>query len=128
MINFWLGVSIAITILSLASIYRAIAGPTIYDRVISVGVIGTKTVMLLCLIGLLYNRLDMFIDIALAYALLNFVITLAVAKYIHLKKFPDGLPSKHPNIGYGVGGAASIEIPADKADNISDKKLREFSE
>ncbi|MDI6788139.1 MAG: monovalent cation/H+ antiporter complex subunit F [Planctomycetota bacterium] len=84
--NFWLGISIIIAVLALMSLYRAIKGPTLYDRIISLGVIGTKTVIILCLIGLFYRRLDMFVDISIVYALLNFLIVLAVAKYIHSKE------------------------------------------
>ena len=47
-----------------------------------VGVIGTKTVILVCLAGLAYGRLDMFIDIAIAYAMLNYIGTVVVAKYL----------------------------------------------
>ena len=70
---------------SLLCLYRGIAGPTLFDRIISVSVIGTKAIILLCLIGLLYDRLDMFVDISLAYALLNFLVSLAAAKYVHRK-------------------------------------------
>ncbi|MFC1524865.1 monovalent cation/H+ antiporter complex subunit F [Planctomycetota bacterium] len=80
--DFWITVSIIIALFALISLYRGIAGPTLYDRIISVGIIGTKTVIILCLIGFFYGRPEMFIDISLVYALLNFVIALAIAKYI----------------------------------------------
>ena len=60
--------------------------PTILDRLIGVNAIGSKTVILLLLIGLLYERLDMFVDIALAYALLNFVAVLAASRYFQKRK------------------------------------------
>ncbi len=68
------------------SLYRAIFGPTVLDRLIGVNAIGSKTVVLLLFIGFIYQRIDMFIDIALAYALLNFIAVLAAARYFHKKK------------------------------------------
>lgn len=60
---------------------RAIRGPLVYDRVLAVNIIGTKTVVLLALIGFMYGR-PHFLDIALVYALINFIATIAVLKYI----------------------------------------------
>jgi len=74
---------IAAKIIVLAAIlvlYRAIKGPRIYDRVLAVNVIGTKTVVLLALIGFIYER-PHFLDIALVYALINFIATVAFLKY-----------------------------------------------
>jgi multicomponent Na+:H+ antiporter subunit F len=48
-------------------------------------VIGTKTMVILALMGFLYKRVDMFVDICLVYALLNFIVTLAAAKYFQRK-------------------------------------------
>lgn len=62
--------------------YRVVIGPTVFDRMMGVGVIGTKTVILVCLAGVAYRRLDMFIDIAIAYAMLNYIGTVVVAKYL----------------------------------------------
>ena len=62
-------------------LYRAIKGPTIYDRVLAVNVIGTKTVVLLAIIGFIYAR-PHFLDIALVYALINFIATIAILKYM----------------------------------------------
>ena len=68
------------------SLYRAVFGPTVLDRIIGVNAIGSKTTALLILIGLIYHRVDMFIDIALAYAMLNFIAVLAASKYFLKKK------------------------------------------
>lgn len=68
------------------SLYRAVVGPTILDRIIGINAIGSKTTVLLIIIGLLFNKTDMFIDIALAYALLNFIAVLASARYFNKKK------------------------------------------
>lgn len=63
-------------------LYRVIAGPTLLDRILGVNVIGTKTIVLLALIGFLSERPDMFLDIAVAYALINFIATIAVLRYL----------------------------------------------
>lgn len=73
-------------LLMLASLYRAVFGPTVLDRLVGVNAIGSKTVILLLLIGLIYGRLDMFVDISLAYALLNFIAVLAASRYFQKKK------------------------------------------
>ncbi len=64
-------------------LYRLIAGPTAIDRIVAVNVIGTKTAVLLVIIGLLFEQVAMFVDFALAYALLNFIGSLAAARYFH---------------------------------------------
>jgi len=63
-------------------LYRVITGPSLLDRILAVNVIGTKTIVLLSLIGFLYGRPEMFLDIALAYALINFIATIAVLRYL----------------------------------------------
>lgn len=77
-----LGVVLAAAIL--LPFYRVVRGPTVFDRMVGVSVVGTKTVILVCLVGFEYGRIDMFIDIAITYAMLNFVGTLVVAKYLNL--------------------------------------------
>lgn len=84
--DFFLGCSLFLGGLMLLSLYRGIFGPTVLDRMIGVNAIGTKTTVMLILIGLLYHRLDMFVDIALAYALLNFIAVLAAARYFQKRK------------------------------------------
>ena len=59
---------------------RAILGPTVYDRVLAVNMFGTKTVLLLSVISLMIGRPD-FLDMALAYALINFIGVLAVLEF-----------------------------------------------
>lgn len=65
---------------------RLIKGPTVFDRLLSIGAIGGKAIALVLLIGLQYDRLDMFIDIALAYAVLNFISGIVVAEYFSMKR------------------------------------------
>ena len=59
---------------------RAILGPSIYDRILAVNVFGTITVLFIAVFGFLTNRPD-FLDIALVYALINFITTIAVLKF-----------------------------------------------
>ncbi|MEE8573930.1 MAG: monovalent cation/H+ antiporter complex subunit F [Thermodesulfobacteriota bacterium] len=61
-------------------LYRVIKGPRVCDRVLGANAIGTKTVVLLALIGFVYDR-PHFLDIALVYALINFIATIAFLKY-----------------------------------------------
>ena len=79
--SFFLAAGIALVLMMVLSLLRAVIGPTILDRILGGNVIGTKTTVLLLLIGLLYNNLGMFVDIAIAYALLNFIATLGATKF-----------------------------------------------
>jgi multicomponent Na+:H+ antiporter subunit F len=84
---------IYLSFLMLLSLYRGVFGPTILDRLIGANAIGSKTVVLLILIGLIYGRVDMFVDIALAYAMLNFIAVLAASRYFQKRKgLYDELP------------------------------------
>ncbi len=62
------------------ALVRAVLGPTVYDRVLAVNMFGTKTVLLLCVVTFLFGRPD-FLDLALAYALINFIGVLAVLEF-----------------------------------------------
>lgn len=77
--------TIVLSVALLLPFYRVVKGPTVFDRMLGVGMIGTKTVMLICLMGCLYHRIDMFLDIALAYAMLNYLSGVVVAKYLDRK-------------------------------------------
>ncbi len=58
---------------------RALRGPSVFDRILAVNAAGTKTVILVVLLGFLSMRPE-FLDIALLYALMNFVVTIAILK------------------------------------------------
>ncbi len=77
---------IYLALLMLVSLYRPVFGPTVLDRMIGVNAIGTKTAVLLIMIGLIYHRVEMFVDIALAYAMLNFLAVLAASRYFQKRK------------------------------------------
>ena len=74
-------IAVLLAIIIVIPLYRVIVGPTLFDRLLGAGAIATKTLVLVCLVGLIFDRLDMFIDIAVAYAILNFIGSLAIAKY-----------------------------------------------
>lgn len=79
--EFFLVISLILGLLILLSLYRGLLGPTVFDRIIGVGFVGSKAMVVLVLIGFIYGRIDMFVDISLAYSLLFFVGTLVFAKY-----------------------------------------------
>ena len=83
---FFLFAGLYLCLVMLLSLYRAVVGPTILDRLIGVNAIGSKTTVLLILIGMLYQRVDMFLDIALAYAMLNFIAVLAASRFFQKRK------------------------------------------
>jgi multicomponent Na+:H+ antiporter subunit F len=66
--------------LAIAMLYRAILGPTNQDRVLAVNVLGTNTVVILALLGAALDE-PSFLDIALVYALLNFLMSIAISKF-----------------------------------------------
>ena len=76
---------VVVTVATLATmalaLARALLGPSVYDRVLAVNMFGTKTVLLLSVIAFLFGRPD-FLDLALAYALINFIGVLAVLVFI----------------------------------------------
>lgn len=71
-----------VLVLALPYIYRVIVGPTVFDRLQAFNGLGTKVPVLFVLIGLAYERTNMFIDLAIALFLLNLFTTLLVAKYM----------------------------------------------
>lgn len=73
--------TLAILVTMALALSRALLGPSVYDRVLAVNMFGTKTVLLLSTIAFLYGRPD-FLDLALAYALINFIGVLAVLKFV----------------------------------------------
>ena len=70
----------AIMVTMALALVRALLGPTVYDRVLAMNMFGTKTVLIIAVLGFLTGRPD-FLDLALLYALINFIGTLAVLKF-----------------------------------------------
>jgi multicomponent Na+:H+ antiporter subunit F len=77
----YLTASLVVLALVLAYIYRLAVGPTVFDRLLGLNGFGTTTTVVLLLTGVVFDRLEMFVDIGLAYALLSFVGSLAAARY-----------------------------------------------
>ena len=76
----------ALVMAMLLALVRALLGPTVYDRVLAVNSFGTKTVLMIAVLGFLAGRPD-FMDIALLYALINFVSTIAILKFFRYRSF-----------------------------------------
>jgi multicomponent Na+:H+ antiporter subunit F len=84
--TFFLYYTLILTVIIFIPLYRVVKGPTVFDRMLGAGAIGTKTMVLILTIGIMFNRLDMFVDITLAYAFLNFIGTIAIAKFLGTTK------------------------------------------
>ena len=67
---------------------RLFLGPTLYDRVLALNAFGTLAVLMISVVGFLFGRPD-FLDIALLYALLNFIGTIAILKFFRYKEIGD---------------------------------------
>jgi multicomponent Na+:H+ antiporter subunit F len=70
----------ALVVLAIVVLYRAVRGPTMQDRVVAVNVLGTNTVVILALLSAALD-VPSFLDIALVYALLNFLMAVAISKF-----------------------------------------------
>jgi multicomponent Na+:H+ antiporter subunit F len=80
--RFFLYYTVVLTVIIFIPLYRVVQGPTVFDRMLGAGAIGTKTMVLILVIGMVFRRFDMFVDITLAYAVLNFIGTIAIAKFL----------------------------------------------
>jgi multicomponent Na+:H+ antiporter subunit F len=81
MISMFGAATAALLVCMAMSLTRSILGPTVFDRILAVNSFGTKTVLLIAVYGFLSGRPD-FLDLALVYALMNFIGTIAVMKFI----------------------------------------------
>lgn len=70
------------------ALIRALKGPTIYDRIVAVNVFGTKTVLVVALITYVTGHADL-IDVALVYALINFIAIVAVLKLVKMRDLAE---------------------------------------
>ena len=85
MTDFFIMTSVIILCLVFLCLYRAAFGPGVLTRIVAVNVIGTKTIVVILFMGLIFKRIDMFIDISIVYALMNFIATLTFSKYFRTK-------------------------------------------
>ena len=80
--------TISILISFILVLIRLFLGPTLYDRVLALNAFGTLAVLMISIVGFLFGRPD-FLDIALLYALLNFIGTIAILKFLRYKEIGD---------------------------------------
>jgi multicomponent Na+:H+ antiporter subunit F len=80
--------TLAILVAMILAIIRAVMGPSLYDRILAVNMFGTKTVLLISLLGFVMGRPE-FLDIAMVYALINFISVIGVLR------LSDSFSSKH---------------------------------
>ena len=80
--------SMAILVTMTLALIRAMLGPTVFDRVLALNMFGTKTVLLICVIGFIYGRTD-FLDLALLYSLMNFIGMVALLRFSQYGSFGD---------------------------------------
>lgn len=76
----YLATAIALLIGLLIILIRAIVGPTVYDRILATNAVGTKTILFVTLLGYISGRPE-FIDMAIVYALVSFITTIAILKF-----------------------------------------------
>jgi len=86
-------ITLLITLCMAILLVRLFAGPTLYDRVLALNTFGTCTVLLIGTMGFLFGRPD-FLDIALLYALINFVGTIAVLKFFRYRRLGDAVEER----------------------------------
>jgi len=87
----------AVFLAAAAAFYRVARGPALWDRLSGLVLLGTKTLILLLVIGELSGRPGMFVDIALAYALVGFLAALSLAKYFEGRGSDDeAAPAEAP--------------------------------
>ena len=86
--TFFFAVLLTIMALGMVYFFRMVFGPTVFDRLLGLNGLSNKAILILVLIGTLYERLDVFVDISVAYTLLNLVGAVAVAKFLELKGRP----------------------------------------
>lgn len=76
--------AVAVLVTMGLALVRALLGPTVYDRILAVNMFGTKTVLLIAVVGFVSGRPD-FLDLSLVYALINFIGVLAVLKFFQYR-------------------------------------------
>ncbi len=82
------GVGIFLLVNAFLCLYRAFRGPTVADRILGVNIIGTKTLVMLVLLAFVF-RSRFYLDVAVVYGLLNFVVTLAAARFLETGRLKE---------------------------------------
>ena len=84
---------IALLVTMAFALLRAIKGPTVYDRILASNALGTKTVLMITVLGFVVGDPELYIDIALMYVLIGFIGTVAVLKVSEFGNL--GQPQSH---------------------------------
>ncbi len=79
----YLATAVALLVGMFMILIRAIAGPTVYDRILATNALGTKTIVFVTLLGYISGRTE-FIDMAIIYALVSFITTIAILKFAEM--------------------------------------------
>lgn len=90
--------ALAVLVTMILVLVRALKGPTVFDRILAVNAFGTLTVVLIAVIGFVQGRPE-FLDLALVYALINFIGTIAVTKFITFRDMGHGEDLPGPDVG-----------------------------
>jgi multicomponent Na+:H+ antiporter subunit F len=77
--------AVGLLLFSVPYLARVLAGPTVFDRVVALNGLGTKVPVLIILVGLVYGRAELLLDLALGLFLLNLVTTLLIARHVREK-------------------------------------------
>ena len=93
----FIAATLAILVVMLMALLRAFQGPTVYDRILAVNMFGTKTVLFIAVLGFLNGRPE-FLDIALVYALINFLGVVVALRFVGYLEQPGG-PGSPGDIG-----------------------------
>ena len=91
-------VVIGIVVTMVLALFRAAQGPTIFDRILALNMVGTKTVLLISVFSFLIDRRD-FLDLALVYSLMSFISIVAVLRFSKYGHFGDSEPASDPKAG-----------------------------
>lgn len=109
------GAVVAIAVTMALALIRALLGPSVYDRVLAVNMFGTKTVLLLSVVAYIAGRSD-YLDLALAYALINFIGVLAVLEFFRQRvdSPPDITSERAEGVMADGSGKPADVTPADR--------------
>lgn len=84
--DFLLAMAAAVMLNAFLCLYQAVRGPSIQDRLISINIVNTKTLVVLMLVFFALGHPAVYMDIALVYGLLNFVVTVALSRYLETRE------------------------------------------
>jgi multicomponent Na+:H+ antiporter subunit F len=87
---FLLAAALAICVLLVVALYRVWSGPTVFDRLVAVALVTANTVVVLVLVAAVLDRTETIVDIAIGYALLAFILPVALGKHFESRRRARG--------------------------------------